>query len=193
MASDIYGLGATLFCALTGHAAFERRSGEQVVAHFLRIAAEPLPDLKQTGIPGPVARAIERAMAREPDDRPGSVAEYGELLREVQRELGVGVDEMALPSGRSEDPIAVGTDRPAGALRDHHVAADTVDQVSSAAATACAGSPIAPDGDPARRKVATTRSDPRARGLWENHGRHSMGRGTVQTRCSGGVADGRRR
>ena len=36
-ASDIYGLGATLFCALTGHAAFERRSGEQLVAQFLRI------------------------------------------------------------------------------------------------------------------------------------------------------------
>ncbi len=26
-AADVYGLGATLFCALTGHAAFERRSG----------------------------------------------------------------------------------------------------------------------------------------------------------------------
>ncbi len=38
--SDVYGLGATLFCALTGHAAFERRSGEQVVAHFLRVAKE---------------------------------------------------------------------------------------------------------------------------------------------------------
>ena len=109
VASDIYGLGATLFCALTGHAAFERRSGEQVVAHFLRIAAEPLPDLKEAGIPGPVARAIEQAMAREPADRPASVAAYGELLREVQRELGVAVDEMALPSGRSVDPIAVGT------------------------------------------------------------------------------------
>ena len=29
--SDVYGLGATLFAALTGHAAFERRSGEQAV------------------------------------------------------------------------------------------------------------------------------------------------------------------
>src|ERR1700741_3678431 len=27
-ASDVYSLGATLFCALTGHAVFERRSGE---------------------------------------------------------------------------------------------------------------------------------------------------------------------
>ncbi|HEX2285318.1 MAG TPA: serine/threonine-protein kinase, partial [Mycobacterium sp.] len=39
-ASDVYGLGATLFAALTGHAAFERRSGEQLVAQFLRIASE---------------------------------------------------------------------------------------------------------------------------------------------------------
>ncbi|MFD6456159.1 serine/threonine-protein kinase, partial [Nocardia sp. NPDC060220] len=35
-ASDVYGLAATLFCALTGHAAFERRSGEQLVAQFVR-------------------------------------------------------------------------------------------------------------------------------------------------------------
>src|SRR6185295_13493057 len=38
-AADVYGLGATLFAAVTGHAAFERRSGEQVVAQFLRITA----------------------------------------------------------------------------------------------------------------------------------------------------------
>src|SRR5215208_1695495 len=42
-ASDVYGLGATLFCALTGHAAFERRSGEQVVTQFLRISSESAP------------------------------------------------------------------------------------------------------------------------------------------------------
>src|SRR5262245_23985291 len=40
-AADVYGLGATLFAALTGHAAFERRSGEQVVAQFMRITTEP--------------------------------------------------------------------------------------------------------------------------------------------------------
>ncbi|MCS4255946.1 serine/threonine protein kinase [Rhodococcus erythropolis] len=39
-AADVYGLGATLFSALTGYAAFERRSGEQVVAQFLRITTQ---------------------------------------------------------------------------------------------------------------------------------------------------------
>ena len=47
--SDVYSLGATLFCAMTGHAAFERRSGEKVVAQFLRITSQPIPDLRRAG------------------------------------------------------------------------------------------------------------------------------------------------
>ncbi|MAU82428.1 MULTISPECIES: serine/threonine-protein kinase [Gordonia] len=111
VATDVYGLGATLFCALTGHAAFERRSGEQVVAQFLRMSAEPLPDLRAAGIPAPLSRAVEWAMARDPDDRPGTVVEYGEGLRDVQRQLGLSVDEMALPIESASDPIGAGPDR----------------------------------------------------------------------------------
>src|SRR5271169_6801281 len=65
-ASDVYSLGATLFCALTGHAAFERRSGEKVVAQFLRITSQPIPDLRERGLPAEVSAVIERAMARDP-------------------------------------------------------------------------------------------------------------------------------
>ncbi len=54
-AADVYGLGATLFSALTGHAAFERRSGEQVVAQFLRITTQEVPDLREHGIPDDVS------------------------------------------------------------------------------------------------------------------------------------------
>lgn len=65
-ASDTYSLGATLFAALTGHAAYERKSGEQMVAQFLRIATEPVPDLRDIGIPEAVSAVIEKAMARDP-------------------------------------------------------------------------------------------------------------------------------
>ncbi|HVQ49288.1 MAG TPA: protein kinase [Mycobacterium sp.] len=95
--SDVYSLGATLFCALTGHAAYERRSGEQVVAQFLRITSQPIPDLREHGLPGDVAAIIERAMSRDPVDRPASAAEFGDELRETQRGSGVAVDEMARP------------------------------------------------------------------------------------------------
>ena len=93
--SDLYSLGATLFCAITGHAAFERRSGEKVVAQFLRITSQPIPDLRRQGLPPDVAGAIEHAMARNPSDRPASAAEFGEQLRNIQRSNGVLVDEMA--------------------------------------------------------------------------------------------------
>ena len=116
-ASDVYSLGATLFCALTGHAAFERRSGERVVAQFLRITSQPVPDLREHGFPADVAAVIERAMARDPADRPVSAAAFGDELREIQRTSGVAVDEMARPVElgveRRTSPVA-----PAAVRRD---------------------------------------------------------------------------
>ncbi|MBF4996504.1 protein kinase [Nocardia sp. BSTN01] len=94
-AADVYGLGATLFCALTGHAAFERGSGEQLVAQFLRITSQPVPDLRESGIDDVVCTVVERAMSRDPRERP-SAAEFGEELQRLQSQCGCAVDEMAL-------------------------------------------------------------------------------------------------
>ncbi|MFE7418123.1 protein kinase [Rhodococcus sp. NPDC057529] len=95
-AADVYGLGATLFSALTGHAAFERRSGEQVVAQFLRITTQPVPDLREHGIPDDVSDVIARAMSRSPGERPATAADFGEELRRIQLDRGLPVDDMAL-------------------------------------------------------------------------------------------------
>ncbi|RZL84805.1 MAG: tetratricopeptide repeat protein [Rhodococcus sp. (in: high G+C Gram-positive bacteria)] len=105
-AADVYGLGATLFSALTGHAAFERRSGEQVVAQFLRITTQEVPDLRERGIPDDVSAAIARAMSRTPGQRPATAAELGEELRGLERNHGFPVDEMALRA----EPDAQGSD-----------------------------------------------------------------------------------
>ncbi|MBV6757900.1 protein kinase domain-containing protein [Rhodococcus opacus] len=106
-ASDIYGLGATLFCAVTGHAAFERRSGEQLVAQFVRITTEPAPDLREQGIADDITTVIEQAMAGRPEDRPSSAAAFGESLRDVQHRRGLAADVMALhtsPDTPAPDP-----------------------------------------------------------------------------------------
>ncbi|GAA4482912.1 serine/threonine-protein kinase [Rhodococcus olei] len=103
--SDVYSLGATLFCALTGHAAFERRSGEQVVAQFLRITRQPVPDLRSNDIPADVCAALESAMAQDPGQRPASAAEFGTMLENVAFAHGLGPLEMALPEA-SEAPAA---------------------------------------------------------------------------------------
>ncbi len=98
-ASDVYGLGATLFAALTGHAAYERRSGEQVVAQFLRITTDPIPDLRDSQVSDDIATVIEQAMARDPQERP-SAALLGERLLRVQASHGLGRDEVPLRSER---------------------------------------------------------------------------------------------
>ncbi|MGW4337518.1 protein kinase domain-containing protein [Rhodococcus koreensis] len=120
-AADVYGLGATLFAALTGHAAFERRSGEQVVAQFLRITAQPVPDLREHGVDDEVAAVIEHAMARTPAGRPSAVA-LGERLQQLQARSGFPVDEMALraepaaeeQTGGEAAPVPLTTGRPPG-------------------------------------------------------------------------------
>ncbi|WP_454196165.1 protein kinase domain-containing protein [Nocardia sp. Marseille-Q1738] len=98
VASDVYGLGATLFAMITGHAAYERRSGEQIVAQFLRIAADPLPDLRPDGIPDDVCAAIEASMSHDPANRPRSAAAFGESLRDIQRANGLPIQNMTLPT-----------------------------------------------------------------------------------------------
>lgn len=116
-ASDVYSLGSTLFCLITGHAAFERRSGEKLVAQFLRITSEPLPDLRARDIPDDVCRVIERAMSHRPQDRQASAAALGEQLCAAQRRHGVPVDRMVLPAsakteGAEKDSTIRVTDLP---------------------------------------------------------------------------------
>ncbi|MFC9835482.1 protein kinase [Rhodococcus sp. NPDC127530] len=110
-ASDVYGLGTVLFSALTGHAAFERRTGEQVVAQFLRITTAPVPDLHGLGIDDDVSAEIARAMAANPQDRP-SAAELGDELRRIEARNGFPVDEMALHAGPDALPGEPNPTRP---------------------------------------------------------------------------------
>ncbi|OXR43385.1 Serine/threonine-protein kinase PknK [Nocardia cerradoensis] len=109
VASDIYSLGATLFCMLTGHAAFQRRSGERLVAQFVRITEEPIPDLRPGGIPDDTCALIEDSMAADPAQRPVSAAEFGERAQQLQRHRGLRVDEMAIPAPEppAAEPAAV--------------------------------------------------------------------------------------
>lgn len=97
VSSDIYGLGATLITALTGHAAFERRSGEKVVAHFVRVTSEHTPDLGEHGVAEDVAAVIDRAMSPTSTDRPAAL-ELGDELRSCQARHGFPIDFPAIPT-----------------------------------------------------------------------------------------------
>lgn len=100
IASDIYALGSTMFKLLTGTAAFIRPTDESIVPALTRIRDEPVPDLRQQGVPDLVAGIVERAMAKDPGARYASAADMGHAIREVQRQLGIGMT--ALPIREEE-------------------------------------------------------------------------------------------
>jgi serine/threonine protein kinase/N-acetylneuraminic acid mutarotase len=102
--ADVYSLGASIFALIAGNPPHERKSDEDLIAHYLRITSTPVPDLRPAGIPGDVCAAIEKSMSREPGARQASAAEFGRELQLAQRHNGLTADPMALsePGGHPE-------------------------------------------------------------------------------------------
>jgi serine/threonine protein kinase/N-acetylneuraminic acid mutarotase len=104
VAADVYSLGASIYALIAGNPPHERKTGEDLIAHYLRITSTPVPDLRPAGIPADVCAAIEKAMSREPGKRHASAAEFGRELQLAQRHNGLTADPMALsePGGQPE-------------------------------------------------------------------------------------------
>ncbi|WP_328956470.1 protein kinase domain-containing protein [Kitasatospora purpeofusca] len=111
-ASDLWGLGATLYAAVEGDSPFRRTSPLTTLA---AVVGDPLPEPRRAGPLGPVLAAL---MAKNPDERP-SADEAARMLAEVQAGHTVGlkpvapvrmptqsvpvVDRAGQPEERSED------------------------------------------------------------------------------------------
>jgi serine/threonine protein kinase/N-acetylneuraminic acid mutarotase len=102
--ADVYSLGATIYALIAGQAAHERKTDEELVAHYLRITSTPVPDLRPSGIPADVCAAIEKAMSLDPAKRYPSAEAFGRDLQLAQRRNGLTADPMALsePVGHQE-------------------------------------------------------------------------------------------
>ncbi len=104
-ASDLYGLGAVLYVALTGAPPFPRHTGQQPGERILQVLREPVAPIQDPAVPGELAATILRLLAKEPADRPQDVASLARLFTKLSRPGGEVVtgDSPDLP-GEEEEP-----------------------------------------------------------------------------------------
>jgi hypothetical protein len=95
---DVYSLGSTVFELITGKPAFESGEDESLVPMLRRVLNDAPPDLRERGVPDEIAKVIEKAMAKKPEDRQQSAVELGHELMDARRALGLDPGKLTVPA-----------------------------------------------------------------------------------------------
>lgn len=97
--ADIYALCSTLFMLLAGRPPFPVAGHTNLVARVAGITDEPPPDLRDSGVPGPLWEVLTQGLAKAPAERQVDAAQLGRQLQAVQVALGVPITRLPIEVG----------------------------------------------------------------------------------------------
>lgn len=118
--SDLYSLAASLFTLAQGDKPYPKGPGQTNADLARRILIAPTPRLGRADAPAAFADSLEQAMAKDPDARPQTAAEFGRVLQAIQRSLGLAVTPLITPDQSGDHP----SEAPAAVADDAAVSTD---------------------------------------------------------------------
>jgi len=87
-ATDVYGLASTMYQLISGLAPFAAFEQEAPASVILRILRDPVSPLRQPEVPLELSELIEAALAKKPESRPHTAAEFARALQQVELAAG---------------------------------------------------------------------------------------------------------
>ncbi len=102
--ADVYGIAATLFTLLEGHAPYtsatESNDDRALIARTL---TGTVPTLQRADAPASLTRLLQVAMARDPDLRVATAEQFGRELQKIETERGLSATPLRIPLPPSVD------------------------------------------------------------------------------------------
>jgi serine/threonine protein kinase len=109
--SDIFSLGILLYEMATGERPFKGGTNLAVLSSVLKDTPPRVSDLRPE-IPKPLARMIQRALEKRPEDRYQSASDLRRDLEDLKRDLDTGELRLATTGSRRAVAVTDGTARP---------------------------------------------------------------------------------